>query len=225
LFNSPYSPEMPPKTIKFLGDTSFIAYALLLGAADIDQPNGVEFGVNMNTGGIIRVDTWSLPNPHMVVFGKSGSGKSAFAKAITLREHLQKDIPLRIIDPTGEYENIGNLFKADIIKFTLKGSKVYYNPFKFDFIPVSKEEDIFNEKLIFIADLVNLLCGETLSPEQVALLHSIIEEVYKEKGIIKGDFETYKNPPPEMENLIFMLQTKAGDPKYKQDGEEVRCKV
>jgi len=120
LFNSPYSPEMPPKTIKFLGDTSFIAYALLLGAADIDQPNGVEFGVNMNTGGIIRVDTWSLPNPHMVVFGKSGSGKSAFAKAITLREHLQKDIPLRIIDPTGEYENIGNLFKADIIKFTLK---------------------------------------------------------------------------------------------------------
>lgn len=166
----------------------------------------------MHTRGIIKIDPYSFVNPHILVLGKSGGGKSSFAKAISLREHLKNGVPLRIIDPAGEYYQIGELFDGEIVKFSLKGGSVYYNPFKLDYIPTSKDDDIMNDKIVFIADLVNVLCGEVLNQEQISGLYHVIEEVYKEKGIIKGEFETYKRKAPELDDLIFFLRTKAGDP-------------
>lgn len=78
-------------------------------AATLPQPRGparlaagVEAGVQPGTGAPLRVDRFAAANPHRIVVGTSGAGKSYAAKCELLR-HVERGVHAVVVDPEGEF--------------------------------------------------------------------------------------------------------------------------
>jgi hypothetical protein len=74
--------------------------AILPFADSYSESGGVIIGINAITGSSIAIDRFSRPDYNMLITGKSGSGKSFFAKLLLLREARGTHF---ILDPLGEF--------------------------------------------------------------------------------------------------------------------------
>jgi len=83
-----------------------VADLLPLGLGGLRHRSGVVIGVEPS-GGLVLYDSWhpSLGNYNIVVFGRSGFGKSFFIKLLTARS-TPLGVRTAIIDPELEYENL-----------------------------------------------------------------------------------------------------------------------
>ena len=61
-------------------NTGAISTSFPFTSADLTQENGVLYGVNMHNNGLVIFDRYTLENANMVVFAKSGAGKSFTVK-------------------------------------------------------------------------------------------------------------------------------------------------
>ena len=74
-------------------------------SSDVGHENGIPLGFNKQTGLPILYDNFStkLTNYNMVIFGKSGAGKSVTLKTITARSSILMGIDSLALDAEGEY--------------------------------------------------------------------------------------------------------------------------
>ena len=74
-------------------------------SSDIGHQDGIPLGFNKQTGLPILYDNFSneLNNYNMVVFGKSGAGKSVAIKTLTARSSVLMGIESLALDAEGEY--------------------------------------------------------------------------------------------------------------------------
>src|SRR5690606_17804469 len=61
-------------------NTGAISTSFPFTSADLTQEKGVLYGINMHNNGLVIFDRFSLENANMVVFAKSGAGKSFTVK-------------------------------------------------------------------------------------------------------------------------------------------------
>lgn len=88
--------------MRFLLTSSAIAWQPFF-SRDLNEPNGVVMGRNRNTGRLLRGDRKSLPNPHCIVIGYTGSGKSFYIKIVDIAQPLVfTDDDIIMIDPNNE---------------------------------------------------------------------------------------------------------------------------
>lgn len=66
-------------------NTGAISTSFPFTSADLTQEKGVLYGVNMHNNGLVIFDRYSLENANMVVFAKSGAGKSFTVKLEAIR--------------------------------------------------------------------------------------------------------------------------------------------
>ena len=136
----------------------------------------------------------------MVVFAKSGAGKSYMVKLEVLRS-LLFDTEVIAIDPEDEYRKLAGTLGGTYIDFSFN-SPARLNPFE---LPQMSEPDE-NElamKIISLHSLLKIMMG-TVSPEEDAILDRALVMTYQMKGITR-DPATHANEPPLMEDLYKVL--------------------
>ena len=111
--NMPYADNKITKTHTF--DRRAMSTVFPFFTSEVGHENGIPLGFNKQTGLPILYDNFSpkLTNYNMVIFGKSGAGKSVTIKTITARSAVLMGIESLALDAEGEYsivaESLGGI--------------------------------------------------------------------------------------------------------------------
>jgi hypothetical protein len=189
--------------------------------SDISMNNGVMFGAHPN-GGLVILNPFhsqELENGNLVVFAKSGAGKSFFLKTVTSR--LLPTCNVYVIDPEAEYNNMCEMVSGQYVRLSTDTLQV--NPFELyggvGNAPVTGENseiNFFREKLLNLITLLELLLSDegTLPQKEKAFLYKCIIKTYENRGITL-DPATHGLVPPNMQEFfIIMSSALRGDDRF-----------
>ena len=108
-------------TEKHLFDRESIGTVFPFTSSEVGHPTGIPLGYNLQTGVPILFDNFheSLTNYNMVIFAKSGAGKSVTMKTLISRSAVLMGIESLALDAEGEYS---------IVADSLGGTNVVISP-------------------------------------------------------------------------------------------------
>ena len=165
-------------------------------SSDIGHEIGIPIGINKQTGLPLLFDNFhrSLTNYNMIIFGKSGSGKSVTIKTIMARSSVLMGVENLVLDAEGEYVVVAESLNGININLSPNSSTVINI---FDIEPeISKDEITGKERQVLNVEnkiedvtqaLLTMARGATRSTEVNELTKQIIAELvgelYKAKGI------------------------------------------
>ena len=109
-------------------NTGAVSTSFPFTSADLTQENGILYGINMHNSGLVIFDRYSLENANMVVFAKSGAGKSFTVKLEALRS-MMLGADVLIVDPENEYQKLSDAVGGSYIHLSLS-SDTRINPFE-----------------------------------------------------------------------------------------------
>lgn len=176
-------------------------------SSDVTSNRGILYGINRHNNSLILFDRFSMENANMVVFAKSGAGKSYAIKLEILRT-LMFGIDVLVIDPENEYKYLAETVNGAFLRISLT-SDHHINPFDLP-IPMEDESpaDVLKTNIIHISGLLKVMFG-ALTPEEDAILDRAISETYAIKDITPtSDFATAI--PPTMSDLGEILANMQG---------------
>ena len=184
-------------------NTGALATSFPFTSADLTQENGILYGINMHNNGLVLFDRFTLENANMVVFAKSGAGKSFAVKLEAVRS-MMLGTEVVIIDPENEYERLCDAVGGSYIRMSLN-STIRINPFDLPQV-VDKEEadNALRANLITLHGLMRLMMGGALNPIEEADLDQALIDTYTKAGIT-GDPLTHQTPPPTIGDLYETL--------------------
>lgn len=195
-------------------NTSAISTSFPFTSADLTQDKGVLYGINMHNNGLVIFDRFSLENANMVVFAKSGAGKSFTVKLEALRS-MMMGTEVIIIDPENEYQRLSEAVGGSYIRLSLS-SETRINPFDLPRVIDSEDaDDALRANLITLHGLLRLMLGgaqimangtavAALSPAEEADLDQALIDTYARAGIT-SDPLTHNSPPPVIGDLYDTL--------------------
>lgn len=181
-------------------DTTSIATTFPFTSSSLTSDQGILYGINEHNGSLIIFDRFQLENANMVIFAKSGAGKSYLVKIEALRS-LMLGTEVLIIDPENEYKTMCEAIGGEYIQFDFNSaSKI--NPF--DLSQVYEEgENELGLKILTLHSLLKVMLGDLSATEEAILDRALIES-YRMKGITQ-DPETQRLEPPLLEDLYKVL--------------------
>lgn len=195
-------------------NTGAISTSFPFTSADLTQEKGVLYGINMHNNGLVIFDRFSLENANMVVFAKSGAGKSFAVKLEALRS-MMTGSDILIIDPENEYQKLSDAVGGSYIRLSLN-SDTRINPFDLPRVIDSDEaDDALRANLVTMHGLLRLMLGGTqvtasgqtmsaLTPAEEADLDQGLIDTYARAGIT-SDPLTHNSTPPTISDLYDTL--------------------
>ncbi|MBM3210501.1 DUF87 domain-containing protein [Candidatus Saccharibacteria bacterium] len=195
-------------------NTGAISTSFPFTSADLTDGKGVLYGVNMHNNGLVIFDRFSLENANMVVFAKSGAGKSFTVKLEALRS-MMMGTDVVIIDPENEYQKLSEAVGGSYIRLSLT-SDTRINPFDLPKVIDSDEaDDALRANLVTLHGLLRLMLGGSqalangqvisgLSPAEEADLDQALIDTYARVGIT-SDPLTHNSLPPTITDLYDTL--------------------
>jgi len=195
-------------------NTGAISTSFPFTSADLTQEKGVLYGINMHNNGLVIFDRFSLENANMVVFAKSGAGKSFAVKLEALRS-MMTGSEVIIIDPENEYQKLSEAVGGSYIRLSLNAD-TRINPFDLPRVIDSDEaEDALRANLVTLHGLFRLMLGGTqvtaagvpmsaLNPAEEADLDQALIDTYARAGIT-SDPLTHNSLPPTISDLYDTL--------------------
>ena len=193
-------------------NTGAISTSFPFTSADLTQEKGILYGVNMHNNGLVIFDRFSLENANMVVFAKSGAGKSFTVKLEALRS-MMVGSEIIIIDPENEYQKLCDAVGGSYIRLSLN-SDVRINPFDLPKVVDSEDaNDALRANLVTLHGLFRLMLGGAatngqpatpLTPNEEADLDQALIDTYARAGIT-SDPLTHQSTPPTILNLYDTL--------------------
>jgi type IV secretory pathway VirB4 component len=181
-------------------DTTSLATTFPFTSSELTMDTGIVYGLNEHNDSLVVFDRYKMENFNMVIFAKSGSGKSYTVKLEILRQ-LMFDTEVFVLDPEHEYEDLAKSVGGEYINFTFN-SNIKINPFDLSNVYEEGENEL-GQKIIYIHALLKVMLGQ-MTPTQEALLDRALVAAYKAKGITP-DPATQTNEPPLMEDLYKAL--------------------
>ena len=186
-------------------NTGAISTSFPFTSADLTQEKGILYGVNMHNNGLVIFDRFTLENANMVVFAKSGAGKSFTVKLEALRS-MMVGTEIIIIDPENEYQKLCDAVGGAYVRLSLN-SDVRINPFDLPkIIDTEDANDALRANLVTLHGLFRLMLGNGvgLSPTEEADLDQALIDTYARAGIT-NDPLTHTAIPPTIMNLFDTL--------------------
>lgn len=195
-------------------NTGAISTSFPFTSADLTQEKGVLYGINMHNNGLVIFDRFSLENANMVVFAKSGAGKSFTVKLEALRS-MMLGADILIIDPENEYQKLSEAVGGSYIRLSLN-SDTRINPFDLPRVIDSDEaDDALRANLVTLHGLLRLMLGGSqttangqvmagLTPAEEADLDQGLIDTYARVGIT-SDPLTHNSTPPTIADLYDTL--------------------
>lgn len=191
-------------------DTTSLATTFPFTSSELTMETGIMYGINEHNDSLVIFDRFKMENANMVIFAKSGAGKSYTVKLEILRQ-LMFGTEIIVLDPEHEYEELCQTAGGEYINFTF-GSKTKLNPFDLSNLYEEGENEL-GQKIISLHGLLKVMLGD-MTPQQDAMLDRALVAAYKAKGITP-DPATQTNEPPLMEDvykaLIGMESSEADD--------------
>ncbi len=181
-------------------DTTSLATTFPFTSSELTMDTGIVYGINEHNDSLVVFDRFKMENANMLIFAKSGAGKSYTVKLEILRQ-LMFDTEIIVLDPEHEYEELAKKVDGEYINFNFSSDKKI-NPFDLSSVYEEGENEL-GQKIIALHGLLKVMLGE-MSPQQEALLDRALVMTYKAKGITP-DPETQSNKPPLMEDLYKSL--------------------
>ena len=171
---------------------------------DLSANEGILYGLNLHNNSLVLFDRFTLENANMVLFSKSGAGKSYFSKLEVLRYAMQ-GVATIIIDPEDEYKFLSDAVGGSYFKISLT-SPTHINPFD---LPKPREdekpEDVLRSNVINLVGLLRLMLGG-LSAEEDAIIDQALTETYAAKDITpQTDPSLWKERTPLMSDFESVL--------------------
>lgn len=191
--NLPFMEDKIKKTHTF--DRRSMGTVFPFTTSEVGHPTGVPLGINKQTGVPIMFDNFhsSLTNYNMVIFAKSGAGKSVTMKTLISRSAVLMGIQSLALDAEGEYsivaESLGGI--NVVISPT---SKTVINIFDIE-TEVVKDEITGRDRLVLNVEnkvedvtqaLLTMARGSTRSEEVNELTKQIIAESVAEEYAAHG---------------------------------------
>ena len=172
---------------------------------DLSSNEGILYGVNRHNNSLILFDRFTLENYNLVVFAKSGSGKSYAIKLEILR-YLMWGIDVIVIDPENEYEFLADGIGGNFFKISLNSDN-HVNPFDLPLPgPDDDPEDILRSNTINLVGLFRIMLGG-LTSEEDSILDQAITETYAIRDITpQSDPNTWQENIPLMSNFEEILE-------------------
>jgi len=192
-------------------NTGAVSTSFPFTSADLTQENGILYGINMHNNGFGVFDRYTLENANMVVFAKSGAGKSFTVKLEALRS-MMMGADILIIDPENEYQRLSDAVGGSYIRLSLS-SDTRINPFDLPKVIDNEEaDDALRANLVTLHGLLRLMLGGAsansagigLSPSEEADLDQGLIDTYARVGIT-SDPLTHTSVPPTMGDLYDTL--------------------
>ncbi len=190
-------------------NTGAISTSFPFTSADLTQEKGILYGINMHNNGLVIFDRFTLENANMVVFAKSGAGKSFTVKLEALRS-MMVGTEILIIDPENEYQKLCDAVGGAYIRLSLN-SDVRINPFDLPKVVDSEDaHDALRANLVTLHGLFRLMLGSSsdgtsiLTPNEEADLDQALIDTYARAGIT-NDPLTHTSTPPTIINLFDTL--------------------
>jgi len=193
-----------------LMNTSPLSSVFPFVSFDLSANEGILYGINQHNKSLVLFNRFSLENANMVVFAKSGSGKSYAVKLETLRL-IMTGIEVIIIDPENEYRPLAEAVGGSFINISLS-SPHHINPFD---LPEKiredeKPEDVLRSNVINLVGLLRLMLGG-LTPEEDSIVDRALTETYAAKDITpETDPSTWKENIPLLEDFESVLEGMEG---------------
>ncbi len=174
---------------------------------NLTSDQGILYGINRHNNSLVIFDRFSMENANLVIFAKSGSGKSYTTKLEAIRL-LMMGIDLLIIDPENEYERLANAVGGSFFRISLSSGH-HINPFDIPTIPEGEDpSDVLRSHVLTLTGLLKIMLG-TLSAEQQGILDRAINETYASREIVpEKDFS--KAEPPLLTDLEAILKNMEG---------------
>jgi type IV secretory pathway VirB4 component len=181
-------------------DTRALAAGYPFASADppLDE-NGILYGLT-DTGAPVIADRYAQKNFNSVLLADSGAGKSYAAKLQALRL-LYQGVRVLILDPEDEYRRLCEAVGGTHLPLAGPGAATL-NPL--DLPDKPGEASALDERIVFIADLVELLIGG-LDGGELAALERSVGAAYQEAGITT-DPATHARPAPLLADLARTLE-------------------
>lgn len=183
-------------------DTPALAAGFPFASADPPLEDGVLYGLTAS-GAPVLVDRFARTNFNSVVLAYSGAGKSYAAKLEALRL-LYRAVQVFILDPEDEYHSLCAAVGGAYLPLT-GPSAVAINPL--DLPATSEESRALDERILFLADLIELLAGG-LDGGELAVLDRSARAAYQAAGITT-DPATHRRPAPLLADLVRALEAES----------------
>lgn len=210
-------------------NTGALSTSFPFTTAELSRNEGVLYGINRHNNGLVLFDRFSgFENANMVVFAKSGAGKSFAVKLEALRA-LMMGTEVIVIDPENEYEALANAVGGSYLRLSL-ASDTRVNPFDLPHVVDQEEADnALRANIITLHGLLRLMMGAAtpqgsgltapssagggfgaLTPAEDADLDVAIINTYARAGIT-NDPLTHGATPPTMNDLYETLAGMSGN--------------
>ena len=208
-----------------------LACLFVHGSFQLHHEDGILMGVDPYSGSTVVLDSRELPNPHMVVVGQPGGGKTVAAKAMSTRLRMRGHRVV-IIDPEGNsgYGRVARSLGGQYVVFGI-GSRHCFNPCDLtdNYLNLSllasavedEERDpeearrmaraqALKGKIRMLTRLVSLMLTSDdgtggLTGGEQSLVERVWHEVYAEKGIT-DDPDTHSLTPPTMPDFFRRIR-------------------
>ncbi len=181
-------------------DTTSLATTFPFTSSELTMEQGIVYGINEHNDSLVIFDRFSMENANMVVFAKSGAGKSYAVKLEAYRQ-LMFGADIIILDPEREYEDLCKAVGGEYVNFGFD-SPIKINPFDLSSVYEEGQNEL-GLKIISLHSLLRVMIG-SLSPTEDAILDRAIVAAYKAKNITPEP-ATQSNEPPLLEDLYKAL--------------------
>ena len=170
--------------------------------SEVGHEDGIPLGFNKQTGLPILYDNFSskLTNYNMIVFGKSGAGKSVTIKTLTSRSSILMGIESLALDAEGEYGAVAEALGGVNVVIS-PTSKTIINVF--DIEPETIKDEITGKERTVVSvenkvedvtqGLLTMARGSTGSREVNELTKQIISEAVLEEYVGRGINDTVES--------------------------------
>jgi conjugal transfer ATP-binding protein TraC len=203
-------------------NTGALSTSFPFTSAELSHNEGILYGLNRHNNGLVLFDRFSLENANMVVFAKSGAGKSFAIKLEALRS-LMMGVEVIVIDPENEYKTLSDAVGGSYLRLSL-AAKTRINPFDLPQVFDQDEADnALQANIISLHGLLRLMMGGAsinnssgatlyapLTPAEDADLDVAIINTYARAGITKDPL-THNATPPTMNDLYNTLASMTGN--------------
>ncbi|MFA5087012.1 MAG: DUF87 domain-containing protein [Candidatus Paceibacterota bacterium] len=173
---------------------------------DLSSNEGILFGINKHNSSLVLFDRFSMENANMVIFAKSGSGKSYAVKLEVLRS-MMMGTDCIIIDPENEFKTLSDSVGGSFFKVSLSSDN-HINPFDLpEMAEDESPEDVLRSTVINLVGLMRIMLGG-MTPEEDAIMDQALMATYAAKDItLDSDPAKWKESTPLLSDLESVLET------------------
>jgi predicted transcriptional regulator len=159
--------------------------------------NGVYMGRTVD-GTIACLDISRYPNPHLLVMGKSGYGKSTTVKTFISRQYDLFETSILIIDYAGEYASWVKSRNGSV--FDMRENTI--NPFELG-------EATLTDRMRQLVDAFQKICDFKSINQRNSFTYYVMKAYYN-KGFRPNNPETWKNKAPTLADVIKLMDEEVG---------------